>query len=1038
MPIDKKISELPIATSIGASDVSVLVDAGTDYQYTFTLLLQFLEANLATGAKVLFGTVLPQNTTGRNGDVFVNTSAGTFAQKVAGTWTIVYTLPAVSAADGTLLYGAGIPGTATGKNSDSYINTLTGIFYQKIAGAWSQVFSMATGPQGPQGIAGTNGANGTSGNTILFGSGDPSNSVTGVNGNFYINTTTYKIFGPKTAGIWGNGLSIIGAGIPGGGAAGQILAKADSSDFNTIWEDNSFVNISGQPADNTRLAAALSGKIDKMTGFGLSSNDYTGAEKTKLASLTKHYQGKYSSLSTLQTAIPAASDGDYAIVVGSPNDQEYIWDSDHTSWVLTENIPASTFAALGGNANDNASLSAALNAKENIAGKDALNGYAGLDGSGNFNKTTDNLNEGTSKLYFTAARVLTTILTGIGFSTSMALLATDTVLQAIGKLQAQITAMIKIPAGGTAGQVLSKVDATNGNTQWSTNTLQAVTNNGNGTTKNISAGTIGSPISTLYFIGDSNTTGYGLSDINTRWATVLCNQLRCQEVNNAVSGMTLQNASPAGSGGSILTQLTLVPNYDNANSYLIINLGTNDIDLSGMPSNTYSLSAFTAGLTTLLSNATSKGWPLSRVTFVTPPFIGTYQPAGTTSNTATSVAYNATLIAFANANGCPYFDLFTITTNNGGISLLQSDGLHQNLAGHQLKATAVGSMFSGATIYGDAQVSGELSAGQITGFPTVYNVKRSITATANDYIEIGTINEPAIDIHGNQLCTMRLKVIISTDGSTGTYSPCLMEYDMFPHFWVSNGSWVTVGENVRTGLNGNNVGQTKLQAYYTNTGNGLGYLKLRLVSFGLSWVFNVSIYVYRPANCGFTPLMGTGNDATGYPGYSLNILSDYDSGGVHISGNNITLNNSTMPTGLPSAAGQIISSDASGNWSYINPNGLIAQGDFTAQTVNKTINTFTVGATTAYFRISGYININSVTTNVIQLQVAYTDENNVPRTGIFYSQGTTNPGLSITGNSSFSTMDIRCRNGTIITVSATLTTSNGSINFDCGGRIQQL
>ncbi|HAL80805.1 MAG TPA: hypothetical protein DCO83_00070, partial [Mucilaginibacter sp.] len=109
----------------------MLVDGGTDYQYTFTLLLAFLEANLTTGAGISFGTTLPQNTNGNNGDVFVNTSAGSFAQKVSGVWTVVYTLPAANAADGTLLYGAGLPGSSTGKNSDNYINTLTGIFYQK-------------------------------------------------------------------------------------------------------------------------------------------------------------------------------------------------------------------------------------------------------------------------------------------------------------------------------------------------------------------------------------------------------------------------------------------------------------------------------------------------------------------------------------------------------------------------------------------------------------------------------------------------------------------------------------------------------------------------------------------------------------------------------------------------------------------------------------------------------------------------------------------------------------------------------------------
>jgi hypothetical protein len=262
MPTDKKITDLPIATSVGATDVSVLVDNGTDYQYNFTLLLQFLEANLNTGSGISFGTVLPQNTIGSNGDVFINTSTAQFAQKIAGNWTIVYTLPAPNAADGTLLYGAGTPGIATGKNGDSYINTLMGIFYQKTADTWSQVFSMTTGPQGPQGVAGTNGANGTNGNTVLYGTTNPANNTTGVDGNFYINTASYIIFGPRAGGVWPAGESLIGSdgvagaagatgpqgpagaagtngtngeGVPTGGTTGQILAKNSNTNYDAGW-----------------------------------------------------------------------------------------------------------------------------------------------------------------------------------------------------------------------------------------------------------------------------------------------------------------------------------------------------------------------------------------------------------------------------------------------------------------------------------------------------------------------------------------------------------------------------------------------------------------------------------------------------------------------------------------------------------------------------------------------------------------------------------------------------------------------------------
>ncbi|HTH83356.1 MAG TPA: hypothetical protein VL490_10495, partial [Mucilaginibacter sp.] len=241
---DKKISELPLASAINPNDVSVLVSNGTDYQFAFTTLLQLIGSSLNVGANISFGNTLPQNTIGKNGDVFINTSTGTFAQKTSGAWSITYTLPSTnSLTDGTILYGLGLPGNTTGNNNDTYINTGTGIFYKKSAGIWRQVFSMQTGPQGPQGTAGANGVNGTNGNAILSGNANPSNIDDGVNGDFYINTSSYTIFGPKTSGDWGAGVSLFGPGIIGGGTAGQSLVKASDNDFDTVWETITGVNI---------------------------------------------------------------------------------------------------------------------------------------------------------------------------------------------------------------------------------------------------------------------------------------------------------------------------------------------------------------------------------------------------------------------------------------------------------------------------------------------------------------------------------------------------------------------------------------------------------------------------------------------------------------------------------------------------------------------------------------------------------------------------------------------------------------------------
>jgi hypothetical protein len=54
---------------------------------------------------------------------------------------------------------------------------------------------------------------------------------------------------------------------------------------------------------------------------------------------------------------------------------------------------------------------------------------------------TDMLTEGATNLYFTEARVRAALLTGIDFLTSTAVVATDSMLVGLGKLQAQVTAI---------------------------------------------------------------------------------------------------------------------------------------------------------------------------------------------------------------------------------------------------------------------------------------------------------------------------------------------------------------------------------------------------------------------------------------------------------------------------------------------------------------------------------------------------------------------------------------------------------------------
>jgi hypothetical protein len=120
----------------------------------------------------------------------------------------------VGPANGTaVLHGAADPiDNVTGQDGDFYINTVDHfIFGPRAAGAWGAGVSLV----GPAGANGANGANGVNGNTILYDAADP-DAGDGVNGDFFINTASHTLFGPKAAGAWPAGVSLVGPA----GAAG--------------------------------------------------------------------------------------------------------------------------------------------------------------------------------------------------------------------------------------------------------------------------------------------------------------------------------------------------------------------------------------------------------------------------------------------------------------------------------------------------------------------------------------------------------------------------------------------------------------------------------------------------------------------------------------------------------------------------------------------------------------------------------------------------------------------------------------------------
>jgi hypothetical protein len=101
-------------------------------------------------------------------------------------------------ANGTVIYsGTTAPSTSTGNIGDFYLDLATGILYgPKTSSGWGSGIS----------ITGTSGA---AGSQIYSGSGVPPATL-GNNGDYYLDSTNYNLYGPKTASGWGTALSLKG------------------------------------------------------------------------------------------------------------------------------------------------------------------------------------------------------------------------------------------------------------------------------------------------------------------------------------------------------------------------------------------------------------------------------------------------------------------------------------------------------------------------------------------------------------------------------------------------------------------------------------------------------------------------------------------------------------------------------------------------------------------------------------------------------------------------------------------------------------
>ncbi|MGB4775386.1 MAG: hypothetical protein WBP45_09455, partial [Daejeonella sp.] len=146
------------------------------------------------GTNTVLNGTNPPTTEGAAGDFYINTSNyQIFGPKTAlGGWgTGVSLLGGPAGVDGkTILSGTTIPDDATqGKNGDFYIKTGTTplIYGPKTAQGWGPATGLASGNPG------------VDGRTILSGTAAPAG---GNPGDFYLNTSTATLYGPKIGLTW--------------------------------------------------------------------------------------------------------------------------------------------------------------------------------------------------------------------------------------------------------------------------------------------------------------------------------------------------------------------------------------------------------------------------------------------------------------------------------------------------------------------------------------------------------------------------------------------------------------------------------------------------------------------------------------------------------------------------------------------------------------------------------------------------------------------------------------------------------------------
>lgn len=157
----------------------------------------------------------------------------------------------------TMLSGRGEPSDSAGQIGDFYIDLQHARLYgPKTSGGWIESYVDLKGTTGTQGPQGETGPQGIPGSQILSGSSQP-NMSQGRVGDYYLNSNTGQLYGPKSTSSWGNAISLKGD-------KGDRGEKGEKGDTGASGADGSLI-LSGKGAPSKAIGKDGDYYLDKAT-----------------------------------------------------------------------------------------------------------------------------------------------------------------------------------------------------------------------------------------------------------------------------------------------------------------------------------------------------------------------------------------------------------------------------------------------------------------------------------------------------------------------------------------------------------------------------------------------------------------------------------------------------------------------------------------------------------------------------------------------------------------------------------------------------